>query len=147
MPLMRPILNIAPAISAPVEPAETNACASLRRTISMPTTKVEFFLRRSAITGMLFGGDDLRRIDNRQAVAHLRHGSALLYAEIVSSISVSGPTRMISISGYSRSASIAPSTLTLGGKIAAHRVYDNFHMQNSLLSRKAYMPMPAQWRD
>ena len=51
MPLMRPILNIAPAISAPVEPAETNACASLRRTMSMPTQKVEFFLRRSAMTG------------------------------------------------------------------------------------------------
>ena len=51
MPLMRPILNIAPAITAPVEPAETNACASLRRTMSMPTLNVESFLRRRAMTG------------------------------------------------------------------------------------------------
>ena len=52
---MRPSLNIAPAISAPVEPAETKASASFLRTMSMPTQKLEFFFLRSAMTGCSCG--------------------------------------------------------------------------------------------
>jgi hypothetical protein len=51
MPLMRLTMNVAPASTAPVLPAEMNTSAFFSATSSSATTSEESFLRRTAMTG------------------------------------------------------------------------------------------------
>lgn len=78
---------------------------------------------------MLLRRDDLRRIDHRQAAAHLRHllrlrigGDGILYQRLRADeddFHVAVFAERVNRAVY----------IDLRGEIAAHRIYNNFHLE------------------
>lgn len=120
-------MSVAPASSAPVEPAETKASPSPAASMRRPTTMDESFLPRMAAVG----SSHISMVS--EASATVMPAISMPFSRAQASMSRLRPTAVI-CTPYSRTAAAAPQQNFLWGVVAAHRVDDDVHNVPSRLT-------------